>query len=457
MTNVITFMQNILVSAFVASFVFVSVYIPQPLNQVEKAAAQEIVSDLIAHTLQILNNLYTIAMHAFQQALYNKELVLDPLLFALAKAILETITNSIVRWVNSGLDGAPYFIQDLRSTLDDIAYQELQYYLDEINGPNSFICEPFRMDISIALEIAYEEREEFGYPQGGVCDPSGPMANIEEFYAGDFEAGGWEAWYEMVNRPAQYTSYGSYLAADRRAGQLQEEARRTQVTEANWSDGFFSRKQCTSPTTPYGRPSCKIITPGDSIAESLNFHLSSGSRVLIEADEINELLGSLLTYIAQNVVTGAGGLLGYDGSGTSGGGGDPGGGGVVDTSSFENLLDLVGESRSDHITWLNGTIRDYGVELTAMANDPTVSEAERSLAQSEADSINQVIIPELQANIDDLTELYDVILGYVNNPPINPSEALRSATNEYNSLVPNLFTAGEIDSLANTWDSILSG
>jgi hypothetical protein len=58
---------------------------------------------------------------------------------------------------------------------------------------------------------------------------------------------------------------------------------------------------------------CTISTPGQVISEALTFQLSTGPRSLIEADEINEIIGALLNQLTLKAVEGINGLLGLSG------------------------------------------------------------------------------------------------------------------------------------------------
>jgi len=303
MTKFLTFIQNSLVAGFVFCFVFVCVYVPQPLNKIPSAEAQ--------------------AGDVGIGALVFKEYVLDLIAYALVKVMIVAITTSIVNWINSGFEGSPAFIQDLKATLLSVADEEFDYFLEELDGPLSFLCTPFKLDINIALNLSYENRRN-GYPQGGRCDLSGSLANIENFISGDFNDGGWDAWFKIINQPEIYTPYGSYLEAEAQANLRISDAQQRQSTELNWGKGFLSRKECSEPSV--GRPVCKIITPGDTIVQSLNFHLSVGTQTLVAADEIDEIILALIAYLAQTVITGAGGLLGFNSEdeGTNGGDGGRG-------------------------------------------------------------------------------------------------------------------------------------
>lgn len=457
MTRSLTFIQNCLVSIFVFGFVFASVYIPQPLNKIPQAEA---VLALEATQVVVLGTLT--ATFALQNSLVHKELYADGIFYVLAKAIVTTITQSIVRWINNGFEGSPAFVRDLKETLINVADDAFGYYLVELGGPLSFVCSPFQLDVQIALASSYELRRD-GYPVGGVCSLTGALANIENFISNDFSDGGWEAWFQIVNKPEIYTPYGSYLEADAQANRRIAEAQRNQTTELSWGKGFMSKKECVDSLSG-GGPVCKIVTPGDTIAESLNKHLFVGTKGLVEADEINEIIGALIGYLAQTVITGVGGLFGVEASAsgpgawsppTGGGTIDPGGGGGPQGSPFDQIFGLVSESQQNHQTWMTSVIPFYETRLTERANDAGLSLEEREEARLEANRINQEILPQISDNLDALTDLYDEILGYINVPPASTPAALDSVTREYNSLSSQLYTANDINIFIGIWRSIL--
>ncbi len=125
----------------------------------------------------------------------------------------------------------------------------------------------------------------------------------------------WGQWLSITSNP-QNTPFGAYLEAEAKLNiKLRNEAGQ-EIEIASWSDGFLSKRICESiEGKPTGKgKNCKITTPGKVISEALTFQLSTGPRTLIEADEINEIIGALINQLTLQAMQGINGLLGLGGN-----------------------------------------------------------------------------------------------------------------------------------------------
>jgi len=306
MDTFFTFFRKIVTAVVFTIFAFAMVYIPQPFNQVQpvEAAATEVTQ---------IGNLGALGgVLAGSAKTLIKEITLDGIAWAVAQSIVSSMVRSTVNWINSGFKGSPAFISDLDGFLLDAADRGFGEFIASINELGSFICEPFRIQVSIALEIDYQAT------RGGAlreCRLTDIVGNLENFLSGDFNTGGWNNFVNVVSRPQMYTPYGSVLTA-RNAGSVRLVNARGQVLEElNWGDGFLSSKVCeaiegTEDAEGEAKERCVISTPGKFIQEALTFNTDSGRQSLIQADEINELVGSLIGGLANQAITGTAGLLG---------------------------------------------------------------------------------------------------------------------------------------------------
>jgi hypothetical protein len=239
-----------------------------------------------------------------------KENILDGIGWAIAKQMVSSMTRSLINWINSGFEGSPSFVTDLNAFLLDALDTAAGEYIRSLGGIGEFICSPFRLDIQAALSVSYAQARS-GLPSGPTapaCRLTDIANNIEGFFAG-MSQNGWDDWLSVTNDP-QNTPYGAYLEAQTRlkiklvndAGQERE--------VAGWGDGFLSKKICEAVEGSSGSEQCIISTPGQVISEALTFQLSTGPRSLIEADEINELIGALLNQLVLKAMEGINGLLG---------------------------------------------------------------------------------------------------------------------------------------------------
>lgn len=248
-------------------------------------------------------------------SLVTKE-ALDGIGWQIAKQMVSSMTKSLVNWINSGFQGSPAFITDLNSFLLDALDTAAGEFIKSLGGIGEFICSPFKLDVQAALSINYAQARS-GMPSGPTgpsCKLSDIKNNIEGFLSGGGSEG-WEDWLSVTSNP-QNTPYGAYLAAEAKLNiKLKNEAGQ-EIEVANWGQGFLSKKVCEAVE---GKPAskgknCKIVTPGEVISKALTFQLSTGPRTLIEADEINEIIGALINQLALQAMQGINGLLGLGGN-----------------------------------------------------------------------------------------------------------------------------------------------
>lgn len=251
-----------------------------------------------------------------ETSLFIKEWTVDGIAFGLAKTALKSITKSIVKWINSGFQGSPAFVGDLEAHLIDLADKaagELIY-----GSELSFLCSPIEINLRAALAV-----QQFGeFEEEVACTLTDVVDNIDSFYAGNFEEGGWRGWFELVNEP-QNNPYGALAEASAELSVRITTAQDLGTKELDFGAGFLSFKECTpvdGKKKANGEPfeQCLTVTPGSIIQENLNFQLTVGDRVLLEADEFNEIIGALFSQLGQQALTGAAGLLGLSRSGGSG-------------------------------------------------------------------------------------------------------------------------------------------
>lgn len=247
-----------------------------------------------------------------QDAFYIKEFTLDGIANGLAKMIIKNMTVSIVNWINSGFQGKPAFVTDLKQLLIgrlDAVAGEMIY-----NDPSlNFLCSPFQLDVKVALATSYQEATRGGL-ESAQCTLSDVTNNVQGFLNGSFSEGGWNSWFELTQNPVNTPGGAELAAKSEMYARLIDEQGRT-IKELDWGDGFLSFKVCADQAK---QKNCDITTPGRVIADQINKSLGAGQDALITADEINEIISALFAQLAQKVITGAGGLLGVSSPGSGG-------------------------------------------------------------------------------------------------------------------------------------------
>jgi hypothetical protein len=456
-------LERSLVLTFVLCFMFVSVYTPQPFNQIPEAEAGGVtggstwMQQAIDNVTHVANNVSLTASQAYNGITANatasswyKENVLDGLAWAFAKQVISQMTTSIINWINSGFKGSPNFVTDLEGFLLNIADQTIGSYIQELGGPLSFICSPFQLDIRIALTTNYVQAREGQVPS---CTLSGALANIESFVAGNFEDGGWEAWFKITSQPQTYTPYGNLLAAEAQASVRILNAQGQETKILDFGAGFLSTSICE---TVHGagttEENCFISTPGKVVQEALTFQLSTGPESLIAADEFNEIISALFAQLAQQAITGAAGLLGLSqGTGytypgfTGGSYANQAGAGTVDAARLRQLITSALATESRYLT----AAQVAQVQITAYIANTANFAGRRDLAQRELDKIAPLIVT-LNSNITQLTALLAQYNALGTNPTAGQMQPILSG---YSALRVN--SDPTVDAAIANWENIL--
>jgi hypothetical protein len=469
-----------LVATIFIIFAFVATYIPQPYNQIQEVEAgpvgqaQEITQ--IANNVQLgAVNVATTASAGFDSitsfatgSLWLKENVLDGIGWALAKRIVSSMVASLIDWINSGFQGSPAFVQDLKGFLLQAADEVIGEYIQDLGGIGSFICSPFRLDVQVSVALQYQRaRSNGGDGQPApTCTLSGIIDNIEGFIGGAFDQGGWKDWFKITSTPQTYTPYGSALSAQIGARARIINAQGEEIKLLDFGDGFLSGEICEAVhgagTT---QQDCFISKPGKVIQEALSFNLDSGRQSLIEADEINEIIAALLGQLANTVLTGAAGLLGLSGgtgytySGFDGSYTDQLVASSTENFDYDRAGELMDEALAVQIEYRDLAI-DYEEQLGDYASNILNTNLERvEAAEAGRDDARNVIINTTGAFPPPLTPTADSLIGRLED--ITTSFRATSTTDlekldliqEYTEL--NLYTEAAVTTSATNWEILI--
>ncbi len=320
MDNFFNILKKGVVATVFFMFATVMVYVPQDWNSIKEAQAGGGAGGALEVT-QLAQWAEDIAFHASQlaqqtivavstAALHAKDLVGDGLAWAALKSLLNTMVQDLIAWAQSGFEGRPAFVSDLRGFLTAEADRMAGEFISNVSPS---LCSPFRLDIQVALNLHYNQvvRERV-QPE---CTLTDVIDNIETFTSGargSFSSGGWDDWLDISANPASYSKYGAYLAAESNLEIAVAEKKFEQHSLLGFADGFFSTRQCEMIDNGDGtfNEHCEVVTPGKLVQEALSFNLDTERQILIEADEIQELLGAFIAGLVQRAFEGADGILG---------------------------------------------------------------------------------------------------------------------------------------------------
>lgn len=274
-------------------------------------------------------------------AQYIKECIEGPIAMALAKAILDKMTNDLVAWINGGFQGKPAFVGDPGKFLLNIGDQLVG---DIILGSDlAFLCSPFKVQIQLALALNYNAGS--SYSDQAACTLSDVFNNVDNAF-NDFSEGGWAGWFEITQN-SNNNPYGSMLNAFGYMGVSINGKNSIELQKLDWGSGFMSFETCTrydngktytkvggngkaSVVTddegntynvnndPNGlqshystsAESCQIQTPGQTIASALDNNLVNDNLRLAIADDLDQIFAALAGQLMKQVFGGIGGLLG---------------------------------------------------------------------------------------------------------------------------------------------------
>lgn len=297
-----------------------------------KAAATAKVTAEVA-TMLLLDVNTIDAVVAFETGTANagtefKSCFLRTLTKIIAKTMLHTFTQSIVKWINTGFQGSPSFVTNPEGFLSDIADQTIGRVIEDISP---LLCSPFRLDIRFALglNLSLNTKEEVH------CKLSDVIANVrgayDGFVAGAAGSGNLSNWIHIAGTQ-QNNPYGAYIATTNRVSASITTATGQQIKLLDWGKGFKSWRSCKRWGPDVKDANHKVIrkgpcieegpikTPGSIIQEQTTGALGTTFRELELADEIDEIVGALINQLLVKAITGAGGLLGASkGDITSGG------------------------------------------------------------------------------------------------------------------------------------------
>lgn len=332
------FIATVLIAIFSLTLQLSLLTVPQQANaQYAVNDAQLNATSLLSYAKEVVAAAGSILSAQSLTSLNIKETILDPIAWFAAKAVVRAMTRSIINWINNGFEGSPMFVTNPEAFFLDLIDKEIG---DFIYGSQlGFLCEPFQLQIKIALATRYgRDEKQF------ACRLSQVGTNLDNFFnglAGSFQsAGGWKTWFTVVSEENPYNRYlEAQRLLDSRIADEINAVNRAPIAKLEWNSGFFSFEECrtigeghqglTSDDTGAAEytsddtgnsaagTDCEIKTPGAFIVDQLNRVSGASVDALVSADEINEIIDALFSQlVVQALGGGAGGLRGLSQSQT---------------------------------------------------------------------------------------------------------------------------------------------
>lgn len=227
----------------------------------------------------------------------------DGLAWVVAKALIDKITNSLIKWADNGFDGDPLFATQPGEFLLGIADNVAGDFIKSAGF--GALCSPFSSEVKIAVLQAYNDsRIRSREPYAASCTLSGIVQNVDEFVSGDFSQGGWGGWFELTQSD-QGNPYSAVLdARNQLAIRIQAETG-VETARLNWNRGFISFSECVrKDQNNVCLERGPTRTPGSIIEGKLIESFGSDIRQLELADEMDEILADILGNLIGNIFGG---------------------------------------------------------------------------------------------------------------------------------------------------------
>lgn len=234
-----------------------------------------------------------------------EEYLVDVLGKAILRALVITMTNDIVNWINSGFEGEPIFPEDFETFLRDSADLATGIYLEDQLDPTVYaaICSPFQLEILINLFT-------FQVPRP-ACTLTDIIENVELMYT-NIQIGGLAS-LVSISLVNNNNAFGSFLV---RLDTLHARAIAAvdgSKTELQSSQGFIAFKTCVlyrkgvvSETglvpvyerrEEFGCEKYENQTPGALIVGSFDANTQAQMNELYLADSLNAITSALLSQL----------------------------------------------------------------------------------------------------------------------------------------------------------------
>lgn len=243
---------------------------------------------------------------------------------AAGRTAIQSMTRSIVTWINSGFEGSPAFERNLNVNLRRLADGVAVEFVSELVNSTT-INSPWLERIAGTVAqgyLLYTSRDRLAARLEYTLDRY--TSNPNAWLRGDFSQGGFNAWMAMTWRCGNDPQCAEFAAQEELINRI-DASLRQRMEELGWGRGFLSWR-CNCPGGEGGTSlgdadnsgSCDICTPGTTIESAIGITVTSPLRQLEIANSIDQIVGALASQMVSQVF-GGGGLFtgGNSGSDTS--------------------------------------------------------------------------------------------------------------------------------------------
>lgn len=213
----------------------------------------------------------------------DKESLFDLIVQSVLKSILSMLVSSMTNWVNSGFQGKPVFVDDLKLYLEDMKNVVATEFLSQLLGADA--C-TFFGDLRVLFQTQPGIIERYKAEARCTLDDIG--IDAERFFD-DFQEGGWFAYEQSVS--GNNNPFALYVNGQDALHRAEEESVQQENQRLGWASGFLSFKDANGKTT----------TPGKMVESRLSTAVGTDLRQYELADEFNELFSALINQLVSGL------------------------------------------------------------------------------------------------------------------------------------------------------------
>lgn len=256
----------------------------------------------------------------------SNELCLNSVGKLIAKILVRYLTDSTVKWINSGNFGESFWPKNKGDLFNNLRQTEILKFMGEIDNPTLYpFAKSFMQNQVKALNTHFAQNAQYSMNQ--MIQDTTPEYSQETF-SKDFSKGGWNAWSALTqvpaNNPIGFNISASKELQERLAGTTQSPAQdiRDSLKEAG---GFLGQEQCTDPSSkitreserqalkdgnPYNKETSDImydqwnymnickkweyVTPGGMIAKAATGLTNYQKDSLLSVEDLNGAIAAVL-------------------------------------------------------------------------------------------------------------------------------------------------------------------
>jgi hypothetical protein len=286
---------------------------------------------------------------------YYKTCVADGEAIVESKKMIQALTKSTVKWIDTAFNGNPAFVKDPDAFFSKLAYSVAGNTIENVVQPS--LTSPFKSALIPALSAEYSGQNSDGSTQ----NPLSSNLNTDEynnFINGTDGSWSWDDWNSITQNP-QNNPFGAMMLAEEQIDNSVANSEAKYQQQLDWGRGFLNSENCPSDSNSnsqdtqvydengepvYGvevnNSGCVTVTPGATIQDALDNIVAGDLNGLEVAQNIDDIYQPLTGQLMTQTIEDPSGLDGADdtASGLGGGAGLSGYGGGSDSSGLGGLI-----------------------------------------------------------------------------------------------------------------------